>query len=131
MDVTLLFPAATLAAVKTKIAGFAAVGGLLLDAWQAGDPGEQFYEAIAQAIEAYTGNNAQAIRGRYLSTATDPGDPDPYNAANELLEPAAGFRQEMFPFLLGQAVLGGEPGMSQGQDDPLTGVARASLLELA
>src|SRR5262245_29965373 len=37
----------------------------------------------------------------------------------------------MFPFLLGQAFLGGELGVSQGEDDPLTRVACASLLELA
>ena len=48
-----------------------------------------------------------------------------------LIEPAAGFRLVMGPFLLGQAFLGGEPGMGQSQDDPLTRVARASLLKLA
>lgn len=90
MDITLLFPAATLAAIKAKIAGFAAVGGLIIDAWQAGDPGEQFFEALTQGIEAYTSNNAQAIRGRYLSTATDPGDYDPFNPENETLDPEPG-----------------------------------------
>jgi len=37
----------------------------------------------------------------------------------------------MLPFLLGQAFLGGKLGVSQGEDDPLTRVARASRLQLA
>src|SRR2546423_15224190 len=48
-----------------------------------------------------------------------------------LFVPAAGFRLVMSPFLLGQAFLGGVLGVGQSKDDPLTGVARASLLELA
>ncbi len=90
MDLASLFPAATLAAVQSTFAGFAALGSVFVDAWQAGDPGEQLYQAITQTIQAYTGNNAQAIRGQYLDTATDPGDYDPFNALNETLTPAPG-----------------------------------------
>jgi len=90
MDLALLFPAVTLAAVKAKFAGFAALGNVFVDAWQAGDPGEQFYQAVTQTIEAYTGNNAQAIRAQYLDTAVDPGDYDPFNPLNETLPPEPG-----------------------------------------
>lgn len=91
MDLALLFPAATLTAIKAKFAGFAALGSLFVDAWQAGDEGEQLYHAVTQTVEAYSGVNAQAIRGMYLDTATDPGDVDPLNATNAtlVLEPGA------------------------------------------
>ncbi len=91
MDLASLFPAPTLAEVKAKIAGFAELGNLLLTAWQSGDPGEQLYQAISLGIQYYTTNNSQAIRGFYLDTATDPGDPDPYNPDNELLDPEPGY----------------------------------------
>ena len=90
MDLALLFPAVTLAAVQAKFAGFAALGGVFVDAWQAGDPGEQLYQAVTQTIEAYTGNNAQAIRAQYLDTAVDPGDYDPFDPLNETLTPEPG-----------------------------------------
>ena len=48
-----------------------------------------------------------------------------------LFEPAAGLCLVMSPFLLGQAVFGSELGVSQGEDDPLTAVARAPWLQLA
>jgi hypothetical protein len=91
MDLTLLFPAATLAEVKAKIAGFAELGNLLLTAWQSGDPGEQLYQAFSLAIQYYSTNNSQAIRGFFLDTATDPGDDDPYNPENITLTPAPGY----------------------------------------
>src|SRR5262245_49260477 len=46
------------------------------------------------------------------------------------LVPAAGFRFVVPPLVLGQARSRGEPGVSQGQDDPLSGVAR-TVLQLA
>lgn len=91
MDLASLFPAPTLEAAKAKIAGFAELGGLLLTAWQSGDPGEQLYQASSLAVQYYTTNNSQAIRGFYLDTATDPGDPDPYNPDNELLPKTPGY----------------------------------------
>lgn len=90
MDLALLFPEATLAQVKAKVAGFAELGGLLLNAWQSGDPGEQLYQVFSLAIQYYTSANAQTVRGFYLDTATDPGDPDPYNPDNEGLTPEPG-----------------------------------------
>src|SRR5829696_9231307 len=48
-----------------------------------------------------------------------------------LLIAPAGFRLVVLPFLRGQVFLGGEPGVSQGEHDPLRGVARASLLQPA
>lgn len=83
--------AATVSQVKATIAGFAALGNLVLDAWQSGDPGEQLFQAFAETVQQYTSLNAQAVRGFVLDLATDPGDPDPYNSANELLDPAPGF----------------------------------------
>jgi hypothetical protein len=91
MDLASLFPIPTLAEVKAKIAGFAELGNLLLTAWQSGDSNEQFYQAISLGIQYYTTNNSQAIRGFYLDTATDPGDPDPYNPDNELLPKTPGY----------------------------------------
>ncbi len=87
--------AATVDQVKATIAGFAELGGLFLDAWQSGDPGEQLYQAFAETVQQYTSLAAQAVRGRILDLATDPGDPDPYNPANESLEPEAGFLSEL------------------------------------
>jgi len=83
--------AATVDQVKATFAGFAEIGGLFLDAWQSGDPAEQFYQAVAETVQQYTSLGAQAVRGFMLDLATDPGDPDPYNPANEALEPADGF----------------------------------------
>src|SRR5262245_1541022 len=37
----------------------------------------------------------------------------------------------MFAFLFGQALLSGEPGVSQGEYDPLTGITGAAPLQLA
>src|SRR5262249_57098827 len=48
-----------------------------------------------------------------------------------LVVPASGLGLVMLPFFLGQAFLSGELGMSQGENDPLTGVARASRFPLA
>lgn len=82
--------AATVAQVKATIAGFAEIGGLFLDAWASGDPGEQLYQAFALTVQQYTFFAAQDVRGFILDLATDPGDPDPYNAANESATPAPG-----------------------------------------
>jgi hypothetical protein len=83
---------ATLAEVKAKVAQFAELGSLFLNAWPVGDPGEQLYQAFARTVQFYTANNATVTRGFVsLDTATDPGDVDPYNPGNELLEPIPGF----------------------------------------
>lgn len=81
--------------VKETVADFAALGGLDLTAWQAGDPGEQLYQALAETTQQYSSLNSQAVRGFVLALATDPGDVDPYNPVNETLEPASGFLSEL------------------------------------
>jgi hypothetical protein len=86
-----LFTYATLTEVKAKIAQFAALGGLDLTSWYAGSPGEQLYQAFAQALAYFTRSNAQFVRGFFLDYATDPGDPDPFDPTNEALPPAPGF----------------------------------------
>jgi hypothetical protein len=90
MNLASLFPAVTWAEVKAKVAGFAELGGLLITAWQSGDPGEQLYQAFTQALAFYSATNAQAIRAQDLDTATDPGDDDPYEPTNITMTPEPG-----------------------------------------
>lgn len=86
------FVEATLAEVQSKIAQFAAVGKLFINAWMVGDPAEQFYQAISRTIQYYTAQNATVVRGFVsLDTATDPGDEDPYSPGNAALDPVPGF----------------------------------------
>src|SRR5262249_42441000 len=66
-----------------------------------------------------------------LNHAAGPRTPPAVDLLVRLLEPAAGFRPVMFPFLLGQAFLRGKLGVSQGEHDPLSRVARAPLLQFA
>lgn len=86
-----LFTSATPAEIKAKVAGFADTAKLFLTSWYPGAPGEQLYQAFTQAISFYVGGNAQIVRGFFLDLATDPGDEDPYDPTNALLEPAPGF----------------------------------------
>ena len=86
-----LFVSATLPEVKAKIAGFAETGKLILTSWYPGSAGEQLFQAFAQTMVFYIGDNSRIARGFFLDYATDPGDDDPYDPLNVTLTPAPGF----------------------------------------
>lgn len=86
-----LFTPATLDEIKAKIGQFAGLGKLAITLWYSGAPGEQLFQAFSRAAAVYVGGNAPIIRGFFLDYATDPGDFDAYNPANEALDPAPGF----------------------------------------
>lgn len=81
----------TLAAVRARIVGFAQAADLQITNWISGGVGEQILQAVAATTFATTSTVAKAIRGfTSLDLSVDPGDPDPYDASNELLAPAPG-----------------------------------------
>jgi len=84
-----LIQSETLAAIRDKIIGFAQAAELKITSWVSGDVGEQILQTVAALEFAKAGTIAKAIRGfTSLDLSVDPGDPDPYDASNEL-QPAA------------------------------------------
>jgi hypothetical protein len=90
-----LFTPPTLDEIKAKIGQFAGLGKLAITLWYSGAPGEQLFQAFSRAAAVYVGSNGKFIRSFFLDYATDPGDPDPYDPANEALTPARGFLSEL------------------------------------
>src|SRR5262245_42159655 len=60
-----------------------------------------------------------------IAWATTP----PINLLARLLVPAPGFLRMMITLLVGQIFLRREPGVRQGENDPLTAIARAARLQ--
>lgn len=82
----------TLTSVRTSIQGYAQAAGLIITSWTVGDVGQQIFEAVSSTVYQYTRVVSRVTRGFIsLDTATDPGDPDTFDPANEDLDPAPGF----------------------------------------
>jgi hypothetical protein len=91
-----LYVSETVDSVRSKLVGYAQLGGLVMSNWLLGGAGRQLLEAVAKTVEASTRQNAQAIRGfASLDTSVDPGDVDPYDAGNVLLAPSAGYLSDL------------------------------------
>lgn len=91
-----LFTSSTLAQVRAQIISFAQSAGLAITSWATGQLGEQTLEYTSNAVQAQDTIIATMARGyASLETATDPGDPDPYNPANELLPEAPGYLSQL------------------------------------
>lgn len=76
---------------RRMIIGYAQSAGLAITNWAVGGVGQQILEAVTETIANVTEVNAYVIRSyASLDTATDPGDPDPYDSANVDRTPAAG-----------------------------------------
>ncbi len=87
-----LFTPATLAQVRAQIISFAQSAGLAITSWASGGLGEQTLEYTSNAVTAQDAIIASMARGYgSLETATDPGDPDPYDPENVLLPAAPGY----------------------------------------
>jgi hypothetical protein len=79
------------AGVRRMIIGYAQSAGLAITNWAVGGVGQQILEAVTETIANVTEVDAYVIRSyASLDTATDPGDPDPYDPANVNRTPAAG-----------------------------------------
>lgn len=77
--------------VRALIIGYAQSGGLAITNWAVGGIGQQILEAVTETGANLTSVIAYVVRSyASLDTSTDPGDPDPYNAANVDYTPAAG-----------------------------------------
>lgn len=73
------------------IIGYAQSAGLAITNWAVGGVGQQVLEAVEETVANTTQVIAYVVRSyASLDTATDPGDPDPYDAANVDRTPAAG-----------------------------------------
>lgn len=81
----------TLEEVKAQVASFASLARLYITSWVSGQPGEQLFQAFTRTMEQAGIMNSAAVRGMFLDYATDPGDDDPFNAANVNLPPTPGY----------------------------------------
>ena len=86
-----LFAAPSLDEVQAKFAQFAEAAKLIVNSWYSGAPGEQLYQAFTRTLTTYVAGNGPIIRGMWLEYATDPGDPDPFDANNVNLDPEPGW----------------------------------------
>lgn len=81
----------TVSGIRTMIIGYAQSAGLAITNWAVGGVGQQILEAVDQTVANTTQVISYVVRSyASLDTATDPGDPDPYDSANVDRTPAAG-----------------------------------------
>jgi len=80
---------------RSRVVGYLQAAGLVVSNWITGSVPDQIKEGMTNAVNASAALVSQLVRGRAsLDTATDPGDPDPYDAGNVALTPRRGFLSE-------------------------------------
>jgi len=82
-------------ASRARVVGNLKAAGLAVTSWITGTVPDQIKEGMVNAVNAAAALTSMLVRGRAsLDTATDPGDPDPYDAGNAALAPRRGFLSE-------------------------------------
>ncbi len=82
----------TITGARNRVLGYVQAAKVSVTNWVEGAIVEQMTQAIASAVNAYANSAAAVVRGYVsLDTSTDPGDADPYDAANVDQEPGPGF----------------------------------------
>jgi hypothetical protein len=86
----------TVTQVRASFLGIMQAAGLKASNWRITSFIFQMSEAVVMALQQYTKIVPIVVRGyASLDTATDPGDPDPYDPTNEAMAPGPGFLTDL------------------------------------